>query len=87
MGPEHYLSVFLVEAQCRLRNLVVQPRRETASWTYIRNARSPKKHIDMPNSIIGNLSPRVPANPSSSYDNDIPLLDDSDEDEIGRAHV
>lgn len=81
MGPEHYLSVFLVEAQCRLRNLVVQPRRETASWTYIRNARSPKKHIDMPNSIIGNLSPRVPANPSSSYDNDIPLLDDSDEDD------
>jgi hypothetical protein len=35
----------------------------------------------MPSSIIGNLSPREPANPSSSYDNDIPLLDDSDDDD------
>ncbi|OBT86110.1 hypothetical protein VE02_05410 [Pseudogymnoascus sp. 03VT05] len=35
----------------------------------------------MPSSIIGNLSPREPANPSFAYDNDIPLLDDSDDDD------
>jgi chloride channel 3/4/5 len=35
----------------------------------------------MPSSIVGNISPREPANPSSSHDNDMTLLDDSDNDD------